>query len=177
MACMFRPRRVVPWQTTASLPKMMARLYIIVFAQLTTAMAQADSTAPSANAEEDNTNLVLNLMTSSLGQHAFLGELYDCKDSNSSLMGSTLWPLDLLEDERYVQQTPAASAAYTFTSVKSLKDKMKLLNVQGEIFFKKTFAGGMTLEVSGSGKYLDESPRSNRVAQSSVAQLHSIVAD
>ncbi|XP_068232723.1 uncharacterized protein [Palaemon carinicauda] len=96
------------------------------------------------------------LSISTLGRPFHLGMLYDCR-SDQVIQGITLWDQATL-NERAVQHH--TSADFEIITSDTIDDKSSALDVNAGL--KLSFLGGL-LEVSGSGKYLDNRKSSSHV--------------
>ena len=129
--------------------------------QLGTASAEKDLSDESINAND-------------LGRRFWLGELYDANTDEP--IGGSLWPLSMLDDPRFVRETPAASSSYGLTYSDSIKEKMDLLGIDGSFGFER--AVGLTkMALSGSAKYLESKADSNLEAATSVLQSPETCSD
>ncbi|XP_066967844.1 cytolytic toxin-alpha-like isoform X1 [Macrobrachium rosenbergii] len=91
-----------------------------------------------------------------LGRPFFLGMLYDCR-SDKILLGVTLWEKETL-NVRDVQRHE--SADFEIIASDTIEDKSSALDVKAGL--KLSYLGGM-VDVSGSGKYLENRKSSNHV--------------
>ena len=130
----------------------MPRPQAVLLALLAAANERPAGCQDAANRADEAINV------NNLGHKYFLGELYDAQKDEP--VGGSLWPLSLLNDPRYVRETSAKSAEYTLVQSDSLKDKMKLFGIDGEVTFKRVLAKA-EISVTGSAKYLYDSADSN----------------
>lgn len=91
-----------------------------------------------------------------LGRPFHLGMLYDCR-SDQILQGITLWDQKTLDGKKVQKH---GSADFEIIASDTFEDKSSALDVN--IGLKLSFLGGM-VDVSGSGKYLDNRKSSNHM--------------
>eukprot|EP00931_Biecheleriopsis_adriatica_P018464 TRINITY_DN12938_c0_g3_i1.p1 TRINITY_DN12938_c0_g3~~TRINITY_DN12938_c0_g3_i1.p1 ORF type:complete len:1254 (-),score=164.63 TRINITY_DN12938_c0_g3_i1:110-3838(-) len=99
-----------------------------------------------------------------LGRRFKLGDFYDA--ASDELVGGRLWPIPVYNNPDYVDEQPAESSNYKFAYSDSSEDKMELFDLSGEMAF--SFSAAVTVEVSGSAKYLSNTARSSSAVRSSL---------
>ncbi|CAI5789317.1 Stonustoxin subunit alpha [Podarcis lilfordi] len=94
-----------------------------------------------------------------LGRPFQLGMLYDCR-KDALIPGITFWDQDSLQKDLCIQPKPKTE--YEIIASDSIDDKASALNVPASL--KASFLGG-TVEVDGSGKFLQDTKKSTKQAR------------